>query len=274
MSSFFTLTAPQKLTLSVLGAAFLGLSTGNAAQAADLFNNNAPDLQNAVRSDFSFPVEAGDNFRFDTSNDIRSITWSGIYANSTSLLPADAPAADNFSIRIFSFIQDPQGIETPATDPLVALKPVTLERISSGKSIQDQYEIYSYTFNLAAPFGLKSGDYLLSIVNDTTASADDWFWATSSQIGNNLGRCKTVFGVCQPNTSQSIDPRWFRDRNAVELSFAIEGNVTPAPPTSPPAPVPPKPVPTPALLPGLIGFGLSLWRKRRSTGTARSTQIN
>ncbi|MBW4581190.1 MAG: PTPA-CTERM sorting domain-containing protein [Tildeniella nuda ZEHNDER 1965/U140] len=265
MSSLFTLTAPQKLTLGVLGAVFLGLSTGNATQAAVLFNNNAPDLQNAVRSDFSFPVEAGDDFRFTTSNDIRSITWSGTYAtNSEFPLPANAPAADNFSIRIFSFIQDPRGLETPAINPLLAFNPSAINRNISGTQIQSQgnrYDVYNYAFNLATPSTLGAGNYFLSIVNNTSAPGINWFWATSSQNGDGFGR-------------ERPGDDWFRDGNNVGLSFTIRDDTTPAPPTSQPAPVPPEAVPTPALLPGLIAFGLSVWRKRRSTDTVRSTEAN
>ena len=258
-----TLPTPQQFTLGVLGAAFLSLGTGSSAQAAVLFNNGAPDLKSAVRSDFSFPIEAGDNFTFTSSNDIKAITWSGIYANSTTLAPASRPAADDFSIRVFSLLQDTSGTKTPAIDPLMTFNPGGISRTNSGTQIpgaSNGYDIYNYTFNLTKPFTLGAGDYLLSIVNNTNQSNDDWFWATSSQTGNDFGRSKP-------------GQQWFSDSNQKDLSFAIYGNATPSPPTSPPAPSP-NPVPTPALLPGLIGFGLSLWRKRRSTVSERSTEMD
>ncbi|PSB33625.1 PTPA-CTERM sorting domain-containing protein [Stenomitos frigidus] len=240
-----TLTAPQQFTLGVLGVAVLSLSTGNAAQAAVLFNNGAPDLQVAVRSDFGFPVEAGDNFTFATSNAITNITWSGLYSSATAV--STAPSVDQFSVRIFEFLNG-----TPAIAPAF-----TFDNISVNRSVNPQNTFFfNYSFAPTQPLALKAGSYLLSIVNNTQADTNlDWFWATSQQDGNNLGRF-------QPGDA------WFNDTNTAELAFALEGNNIPATPTPAPAPVPPKAVPTPALLPGLIGFGVTLWRKRRSASRA------
>lgn len=52
------------------------------------------------------------------------------------------------------------------------------------------------------------------------------------------------------------------------LAFNFTSNPTPTP--TPPVPAPPTPIPTPALLPGLIGLGLSAWRKRKSTPSPSS----
>lgn len=235
-----TLTTPQQFTLGVLGAAFLGLSTGGVAQASVLFNNGAPDFQTAVRSDFNFPVEAGDDFALSTNSAVSNITWSGFYSSSTTV--STDPVSDNFSVRIFSFVNN-----QPAIAPVFAFNNVNVQR-----SLNSQNTFfYDYSFAPTQPFTLNAGNYLLSVVNSTdTNQTLDWFWARSKQDGNDVGRF-------HPGDA------WFKDGNEAELAFTINGTGIVPPPSPMPAPSPPSSVPTPVLLPGLIGFGLNLWRKRR-----------
>lgn len=230
-----TLTAPQQLTLGVLGAALLVCSIKNPAQAAVLFDNGAPDLRLAIESDFALPVEAGDNFTFTSSNDVTKITWSGLYASRQAV--SLTPTADQFSVRIFEFLNG-----SPAVSPLVAFNNVSVDR--SGNP-QNQF-FYNYSFAPPQPLTLKAGNYLFSVVNNTEADTIlNWFWATSNETGNDFGRF-------QPGD------QWFVDSNTAELSFALEGNS--------------KSVPTPALLPGLMGLGISAWRKRQLAAKDRSKQ--
>lgn len=243
ISFMITLTAPQRFTLGVLGAALMLLSTNDFVQAAVLFDNGAPDFQAAVESDFdlsvkpgnnfALPVEAGDDFAFTNSSDVTRITWSGVYA-SEQIVAID-PAIDQFSVRIFEFLDG-----RPAISPIVAFNNINVNRSNAPQNTF----FYNYSFTPTQPFTLKPSKYLLSVVNNTAGTRLNWFWATSNQQGNDFGRF-------QPNDA------WFDDVNAVELSFAIEGNSTP--------------VPTPALLPGLIGLGVGLWRKRK---LAANDQLN
>jgi hypothetical protein len=236
MNSMITLTAPQQCMLGALGAALLVLGTNNSAQAGTLFNNGAPDLQLSVRSDFDVPVETGDDFTFFTSSDVKKITWSGLYASETGA--STNSASDQFSVRIFEFSS-----AAPAIAPLVAFDNISVSR--SPIDPQNQF-FYNYSF-VPTQFTLKAGRYLLSVVNNTEANTVlDWAWATSNNKVNNTS-VGNNFGRVEPNRE------WFEDRSKSELSFTIEGD-----PTS---------VPTPALLPGLIGLGLSIWRKRRSRQT-------
>ena len=244
-----TLTAPQQLTFSVLGAAFLSLGMGNTAQAAVLFNNGAPDLKVAIRSDFGLPVEAGDDFRFETNNAVTNITWSGLYSGSAGA--STNSTNDQFSVRVFEFLKD-----RPATAPVVSFNNINVNRSANTQSPF----FFNYSFAPTQPFALKAGRYLLSIVNNTTVDTNlDWFWAQSQPNGNDFGRVK-------PGDA------WFDDTNKAELAFVLKGAIVPSTPTPAPAPQP-KSVPTPALLPGLIGLGLSAWRKRRSTAD-QPTQLD
>ncbi|MBD2075059.1 PTPA-CTERM sorting domain-containing protein [Phormidium sp. FACHB-592] len=228
-----TLTAPQQLTLGVLGAALLACSINNPAQAAVLFNNGAPNFQLAIESDFALPVEAGDDFTLTSSNDVTKITWSGLYAAGQAV--SVTPTIDQFSVRIFEFLND-----RPAVSPIIAFNDISVARASNPQSVF----FYNYSFAPSQPFTLQAGSYLLSIVNNTEADASlNWFWAASNENGNDLGRF-------QPGD------QWFVDVNTAELSFAIEGNS--------------KSVPTPALLPGLIGLGMGIWRKRQLAAKDRS----
>ena len=235
-----TLTAPQQLTLGVLGAAFLSLSTGSTAQAAVLFNNGAPDLQLAIRSDFGFPVEAGDDFTFAANNAVTNIAWSGLY--SSKEISSTVPGVDQFSVRIFEFLSD-----RPAISPIASFN-----NISVNRSVNTQSPFFfNYSFAPTQPLALKAGRYLLSVVNNTTADTNlDWFWGRSQLNGNNFGRF-------QPGDA------WFDDTNKAELAFAIEGVVIPATPTPAPAPQP-RSVPTPVLLPRAHWFGLKCVAKASS----------
>ena len=228
-----TLTAPQQLTLGVLGAALLVCSSDNPAQAAVLFDNGAPNFRLAIESDFALPVEAGDDFTLTSSNDVTKITWSGLYAARSSV--SLTPTVDQFSVRIFEFLNG-----KPAVSPIVAFNNASVARTSNSQSVF----FYNYSFAPSQPFTLQGGSYLLSIVNNTKADTDlNWFWAASNETGNNFGRF-------QPSD------QWFVDVNTAELAFAIEGNA--------------RPVPTPALLPGLIGLGIGAWRKRQLAAKDRS----
>ena len=230
-----TLTAPQQLTLGVLGAAFLVCSIDNPAQAAVLFDNGAPNFRLAIESDFALPVKAGDDFTFTSNNEVTKITWSGLYAAGQSV--SVTPTVDQFSVRIFELLNG-----RPAISPIVTFNNTSVARAANPQNIF----FYNYSFTPTEPFMLKAGSYLLSVVNNTEADASlNWFWATSNENGNDFGRF-------QPGD------QWFVDVNTAELSFAIEGN--------------PKPVPTPALLPGLIGLGIGAWRKRQLAAKDRSKQ--
>lgn len=215
---------------AVLGAAAIGLSVGSVAPAvaAVLVDNGAPDLANGVFSDFASQIERGDNFSLSSDANITKINWSGGYANSNT------PLTDSFSVRLFNIVGG-----TPNTSPFATLSG-SLSRVDSGLNINlpnaQFFDVYNYALTLTTPFSIAAGNYLLSIVNNTTNDPDNnWFWATSAQTRNSQFRSNP--GDAWSGSGQ-------------ELSFSIEDDTTP--------------IPTPALLPGLLGMGIAAWRKRKN----------
>ncbi len=246
------LHTPRKSTLGAIGIAFLSLGITTSAQAAVLFNNGAPDKNFVVKSDFDLPVEAGDNFSLSDASNITQITWTGAYVTSDDHF-FNTPAADNFSVRVFKILNG-----VPQSSPLNTFSNISASRTST---VFPGFTLFNYAFTPSQPFALNAGNYLLSVVNDTTAQSDySWFWASSAEPGNSFGR------------SNSNEP-WFQIAASkgptIDLSFAVEGNTLPSPPPPPSPAPPPAKVPTPALLPGLIGLGLSVWRRRQAAN--RST---
>ena len=78
--------------------ALLGIAAGTPAMAGIIFNNGAPDLNNAGESDFDFPFQQADNFSLAPGAEtIRDVHWWGIYAFINT-----PTAPDNFTIRIFA----------------------------------------------------------------------------------------------------------------------------------------------------------------------------
>jgi hypothetical protein len=253
----FTLT-PNKIIISLTAGPVLasGVVIMPPAQAAVLWNNGVPNLESARVSDFEVPRETADNFTLASLSRLTKITWSGVYGFTNT------PSADDFSIGLF----DANG-SSPATIPQFSFSTNAIARTDSGLNLPTSdgsaivnLDVYNYELSFTSPVILNPGNYLLSIVNNTLLDTDDnWFWARSASTGNSLIRINPT------DPWGTLDPR-------PELAFAIEGTVISSPPSPPPSPHPEDDttkIPTPALLPGLIGMGLSLWRQRHPTNSSQ-----
>jgi hypothetical protein len=221
-------TVQRFVFLAATSATMLSLVVNPApAQAGVLFDQGASDLQATFPSNPS-----SSSFNPGESGDDFSLSSAANITEITwsgiylfgSFLPTD-----NFSVRLFNIVNG-----VPDINPFATLSG-SFNRVDSGLVVDPDGTLYNHALMLATPFNIEAGNYLLSIINTLPADAgNEWGWATHNLAGNAYLR---VPGGAWENLSG-------------ELSFAIEGNTTP--------------IPTPALLPGLIGFGLSVWRKRKA----------
>lgn len=140
-------------------------------------DNGLPDGSNAYHSDFdtsspSDTVQVGDVFTILTTSRIEVATWYGVYASGNS-----PPAGDDFTIRVFEV-----NAGTPDSAPLLEFAAGPVRRSDTGENISSFFDVYRYDFDFGESL-LAPGDYLLSIVNDTSGALDDWYWATASGDG-------------------------------------------------------------------------------------------
>jgi hypothetical protein len=210
------------------------LTFAPAASAAIIWDNGGPDQLQLIGSDFEFPFQLGDNFTLGTAATAGQIQWWGGYAGSNT-----PTGPDNFTIRLFTITAG-----VPSTVPLFSYAVGnSVGRVDSGLNA-GAIDIYSYTATIPDTL-LASGDYLLSIVNNTAADTDDnWYWATSSQSGATWERAS--------------DGQTWNFRNNKEFAFNIGGTAVPEPGTN-------------ALL--FIGFGLvGLFLVQRRLANAAETR--
>ena len=133
-------------------------------------------IKNAFHSDFDFSAptitgQVGDDFSFGNSVSVRDVHWWGIYGLTNTPINLD-----DFTIRIFDIVG---GI--PAVNPTHEFPVGHVGRTDTGVDVLG-FDLFEYWVVIPATM-LSAGDYLLSIVNDTTLGADDWFWASSDQHG-------------------------------------------------------------------------------------------
>ena len=230
-----------RLTLVMAGvsAAIVGFNP-SAAEAALLFTNGNPLSPSGPISDLcavgicdpntAVFNEVGDNFALSSRSVVQSVLWSGGYAFGDDLL-----ATDNFSVRIFDLSNG-----VPLAVPRLDYSNIQVSRSDLGGGL------HRYRYDLSTPVTLASGNYFLSVVNNTPTDPDDWFWAGSSFPG-----AGNPFFRDRPQQSDGsfevVDWQPLPPEGSAELSFAIRGES----------------VPTPALLPGLIGLGAVAFKKRR-----------
>ncbi|MBW4458988.1 MAG: PTPA-CTERM sorting domain-containing protein [Nodosilinea sp. WJT8-NPBG4] len=224
---------------SIVASAFLSILVANApVKAAVLVDNRSLEVVGFLDGDLDneTPTEFGEGFDLNANTAITRILWSGAYGPSNTR----TPSTDNFSVRLFN-VEGVDGDGLINTTPLTTLSgdvSYSVQRIQGYQDIRE-YDVYFYTLSLSNPFSLNSGGYLLSILNDTSADLDDnWGWTRITQ-----GGAQFRFDATEP---------W--GRLAGGLYFAIEGDVKDNPAM----------IPTPALLPGLLGLGMGIWRKRRA----------
>jgi hypothetical protein len=181
---------------------FLFLALALASRAATIWDNGGPDQANGFFSDFQDLDQAGDNFTVAGTATANQIQWWGGYA------PSNTPTApDNFTVRFFTITGG-----VPNTVPLFQYSIGDVGKVDSGLDVVGLFDIYTYSATIPDTL-LGPGSYLLSIVNNTTGDTnDDWFWATSNNLGGESWR-RTFDG----------DPWTARN---VELAFNISGTST------------------------------------------------
>jgi hypothetical protein len=218
-----------KRPLCILTFAVLFATIARPAVASTIFFNGTPDNVNAFGSDIASGFASADDFILGAgANTITDLHWFGAYAFANT-----APAADDFTIRLY---QNTGG--APDVAPIIAVNIGNATRVATGGAIFG-FDVYEY-FAFVAPITLSPGVYWLSIVNDTGADDDDWFWATSAQSGN---------------AHQRFEGGAWQNQGA-ELAFSLTDDASA-----------PAPVPEPATL-SLVGVGLAgaagrRFRKRR-----------
>ncbi|MGB8169422.1 MAG: PEP-CTERM sorting domain-containing protein [Chthoniobacteraceae bacterium] len=142
----------------------LTLVFATTASAAILHDNGAPNLINSARSDADNGVQRGDKLTVTTGETLQSIQWWGIYAFANTPQSVDA-----FTARIYSIVNG-----TPNQNPLVEI-PLTVTRQATAQTIGGR-TVYVYGSTIPNTI-LGPGDYVFSLMNDTTADTDDsWFW--------------------------------------------------------------------------------------------------
>jgi len=213
---------------SVLVAAIL--AWGTAATAATIYTNGGIG-NNGFISDPSFPptgqFSADDFVLAPNANVITDLHWTGFYAF------ANTPqAVDNFTIQIFADVAG-----SPAITPLLTLLIGNPGRTDTGVNTSSgNFDIFSYSVNVAPIALAPNTRFWLSIFNDTTVDTDDnWFWTISDFGGN---------GVTRSNTGGPWTPIGFN-----RYDFDLTGTV----------------VPEPSAL-ALLAFGLGLlaWRRKQA----------
>lgn len=213
-----------------MGASVLALTVAMApAQAILLFDNGALLPDSGSISDLAGASESSNPFQLTTSSDIKTIAWSGSYGLSPAI-------QDTFAVRLFS-----------ASNGAIELTPLatlsgSISRTATVKNSLN-WQLYDYVLTLGSPYRISPDRYWLSIVNNTAnAPQSVWTWSASNALVDLAGRPNAI----EPWTLLAPD-------NGVVttgLAFKIEGD--------------PVAIPTPALLPGLIGMGLGIWRRRKA----------
>ncbi|MBM3531206.1 MAG: PEP-CTERM sorting domain-containing protein [Alphaproteobacteria bacterium] len=153
----------MKLHLAIGTLALVALQ----ATAAVIYNNGSPNLTGAQLSDVDGAEFLAENFTLASAKTVRDVHWWGIY------FPSDTPGPDSFTIEFFNVVAG-----TPATAAFASFA-VAASRVDDGTTILGRK---NYRYAAVIPdLPLAAGDYLLSIVNSTSADSDDgWYWSSTT----------------------------------------------------------------------------------------------
>lgn len=211
----------QKLIINTAGwAALATLVNTPFASAATIVNNVSDDalISGAFVSDFDDSLfgestQVADQFSLTKNAEISEIFWSGQYFPGGTLL------VDNFTIRFFEIVQGSVSLE-----PLVELNLGSVERTDSGVDIST--DVFNYSATLA-PFSLKQGDYLFSIVNNTPGQVDDWAWLFTQP--QDIADCGLPQNSDCVYFYRSKDGEAWDSYFAGDMAFALAGEQVPVP---------------------------------------------
>ena len=161
--------------ISLASLCLAGLLAGAPpAFAGVVFDNGGPG-GGGFTSDRDSPGFAGDVFTLSSDATITDAHWYGSYAFSNT--PTEP---DDFTIEIYDVTAG-----TPAVAPIYSQNVGDVGRTDSGMDTSlPNRDIYFYWTQIPA-VDLVMGDYLLSIVNDTSADTDDnWAWSRTNLSGD------------------------------------------------------------------------------------------
>ena len=165
-------------------AGFLLLLVATCSDANAVFDNGVGvDTMNA--SDSTLPNLVADDFLLQAgANVFNRIRWTGVYASGNT---PNGP--DDFTIEVYA---DDAGVPS-AGPPLYTFAVGQPLKTDTGDDL-GAFDIYAYSAGIA-PLALAPGTtWWLSIVNDTGADADDfWFWAGEGKVGNAQERTSSQF---------------------------------------------------------------------------------
>ena len=189
------------------------------AEAANIGGDRlSDDLIGFADNSLNSQTEAGYDFRVaSTGTHISQILWSG------------TESTDRFLVRLFR-LEDSVPFATLTGN---------LSSFVESVQIYDEpivVDLSFYTLSLDSPVSLDSGDYVLSIQNNS-----DWGWTRI--VGG-----RTLFRFDAIDAWEDAD--W--SAGGLDLTFA-----------SNPVTHPPEPIPEPALLPGLIALGITALRNQQ-----------
>ncbi len=158
-----------------------------------IYDNGAFDTDNAFLSDLhaSFPEQSADDFVLTSGQStITDVHWWGVYSDLGVLGGNNAPdGPDDFSIRIFA-----DAGAAPGAIPIHDIAVGDAVRVDTGIDTTSGFDIYAHSADIPATPLVAGATYWLSIVNDTAADNDQWFWATSPAVIGDNSWFRTVDG--------------------------------------------------------------------------------
>ncbi|MBE9063719.1 PTPA-CTERM sorting domain-containing protein [cf. Phormidesmis sp. LEGE 11477] len=170
----------------------------------------------------------------NVNNDVEAGYEFGVTSsrNISQILWSGTESTDSFLVNLF---------RREDSAPLATLTGNISSFVESVQLYNDPtvVDLSFYTLSLDSPFNLDSGDYVLSVQNSS-----DWNWTR-------IDGGTTLFRFDGDSWEDGL-----MSSGGLDLSFS-----------SSTAPHPAQPIPTPALLPGLIGLGMTTLRKQRRKET-------
>lgn len=205
----------------VLAVALIAGPAGKAlAMPEPLFETGGPDFSAALFSDFnvsspSLGAQTGDYFTISGSKGafLEDFHWAGAYG--AGLGPPGTLLDDDFTIRIFEVTGG-----VPQIAPLLEYSGADflggVDRTLNTDGNISGFSVYNYEVDID-PYLIPSGNYFLSIVNNTNSTDEAWLWATQDDsVGQTRQRAGDGVAWAAPSGRT--------------MSFAVTGEQIPAPP--------------------------------------------
>lgn len=174
-------------SIRILAAGAIAALCAQSAQAVIVFDNGAPNSSNAYHSDTdtsnpSDTVIVGDDFSFGSSTAFNEVSFWGLYAFDNG-----APAADDFTIAIYDYSG-----AVPSSSPLHSFSiGNAVSRTDTGADLFG-FDVYSYSAII--PMTSLSGDFLLSVYNNTAGTNADWYWSCANEGSGNAWEQDAIGG--------------------------------------------------------------------------------